>query len=575
MRRPRTLAGRLFIWQLSVVLIVLAGVGIVVDRFLERDTVEDITSALVSEARTVQQALPADQASLESVVSSLGRASGVRITVIGTDGVVLADSERDPATMENHLDRPEVQQALAGGVGTSSRLSATLGISFRYVALPPQGDRIVRVALPLTRVSQRRSTVRVTLLLGLLVAAVIASLGALMVSRAVTRPLRRATESIARLGRGDLTARVEPEGPQEFSVLAETLDLMADRLESQIQTSEDDRRTRDLVLSSMEEGILLASAGGEVRFANAAFERYLGAPPSTRHALVPAGLREAAQRAAEERSPVAVEVEAGVPARSLRGAAVPVDEEGSVLLVLRDVTEAKRLDAVRRDFVANASHELKTPAASIRAAAETIRTAVVDDPAVVPRFAERMEAEAIRLSRIVEDLLDLSRLETGSELADDVAIDALVREESARLHDAAEGAGVELVVDAREVPAVRGSARDLALLVRNLVDNAIRYTKPGGRVEVTLASEDGDVALRVADTGIGIPSRDLPRVFERFYRVDRARSRETGGTGLGLSIVKHVVENHGGTVSVESELGRGSAFEVRLPAAEESGSLAS
>ena len=575
MRRPRTLAGRLFIWQLSVVLIVLAGVGIVVDRFLERDTVEDITSALVSEARTVQQALPADQASLESVVSSLGRASGVRITVIGTDGVVLADSERDPATMENHLDRPEVQQALAGGVGTSSRLSATLGISFRYVVLPPQGDRIVRVALPLTRVSQRRSTVRVTLLLGLLVAAVIASLGALMVSRAVTRPLRRATESIARLGRGDLTARVEPEGPQEFSVLAETLDLMADRLESQIQTSEDDRRTRDLVLSSMEEGILLASAGGEVRFANAAFERYLGAPPSTRHALVPAGLREAAQRAAEERSPVAVEVEAGVPARSLRGAAVPVDEEGSVLLVLRDVTEAKRLDAVRRDFVANASHELKTPAASIRAAAETIRTAVVDDPAVVPRFAERMEAEAIRLSRIVEDLLDLSRLETGSELADDVAIDALVREESARLHDAAEGAGVELVVDACEVPAVRGSARDLALLVRNLVDNAIRYTKPGGRVEVTLASEDGDVALRVADTGIGIPSRDLPRVFERFYRVDRARSRETGGTGLGLSIVKHVVENHGGTVSVESELGRGSAFEVRLPAAEESGSLAS
>jgi len=565
-RRPRTLAGRLFIWQLSVVLIVLTGVGIVVDRFLERDTVEDITSALVSEARTVQQALPADQASLESVVSSLGRASGVRITVIGTDGVVLADSERDPATMENHLDRPEVQQALAGGVGTSSRLSATLGISFRYVALPPQGDRIVRVALPLTRVSQRRSTVRVTLLLGLLVAAVIASLGALMVSRAVTRPLRRATESIARLGRGDLTARVEPEGPQEFSVLAETLDLMAARLESQIQTSEDDRRTRDLVLSSMEEGILLASAGGEVRFANAAFERYLGAPPSTRHALVPAGLREAAQRAAEERSPVAVEVEAGVPARSLRGAAVPVDEEGSVLLVLRDVTEAKRLDAVRRDFVANASHELKTPAASIRAAAETIRTAVVDDPAVVPRFAERMEAEAIRLSRIVEDLLDLSRLETGSELADDVAIDALVREESARLHDAAEGAGVELVVDAREVPAVRGSARDLALLVRNLVDNAIRYTKPGGRVEVTLASEDGDVALRVADTGIGIPSRDLPRVFERFYRVDRARSRETGGTGLGLSIVKHVVENHGGTVSVESELGRGSAFEVRLPA---------
>ncbi len=565
MRRPRTLAGRLFVWQLSVVVLVLGGVGIVLDHYLERDTVEDITGALVSEARTVQQALPSSDLGLEGEVMALGHASGVRITVIRTDGQVLADSERDPTTMENHLDRPEVQQALAGEVGTSSRVSATLGISFRYVALPPQGDRIVRVALPLTRVSHRRDTVRITLLIGLLAAAVIASLGALLVSRGVTRPLRRATESLARLGEGDLSARVSPEGPREFSALAETLDLMADRLEAQILASEDARHTRDLVLSSMEEGILLASADGGVRFANTAFERYLGPPPATRQLLAPAGLREAAQRAADERSPVPVEVEAGVPARSLRGAAVPVDEEGSVLLVVRDVTEAKRLDAVRRDFVANASHELKTPAASIRAAAETIRTAAVDDPAVVPRFAERMEAEAIRLSRIVEDLLDLSRLESGSELAAGVMLDALVREESARLHDVAERAGIELVVDAREVPAVRGSERDLSLLVRNLVDNAVRYTRNGGRVEVRLGSEDGHVILSVRDSGVGIPTRDLPRIFERFYRVDRARSRETGGTGLGLSIVKHVAENHGGNVSVESELGRGSTFTVRLP----------
>ena len=566
MRRPRTLAGRLFVWQLSVVLVVLGGVGLVLDHFLERDTVEDITTALVSEARTVQRALPAGDYGIETAVTALGEASGVRITVIRTDGVVLADSERDPATMENHLDRPEVQQALAGTVGTSSRLSATLGIPFRYVALPPQGDRIIRVALPLTRVSHRRDTVRITLLVGLLAAAILASLGALLVSRGVTRPLRRATESMARLGEGDLAARVRPEGPQEFAVLAETLDLMADRLEAQIETSEDDRRTRDLVLSSMEEAILLASADGRVRFANTAFERYLGAPPATRQMLAPAGLREAAQVAAVERSSVQIEVEAGVPARSLRGAAVPVDEEGSVLLVLRDVTEAKRLDAVRRDFVANASHELKTPSASIRAAAETIRTAVVEDPAVVPRFAEQIEAEAIRLSRIVEDLLDLSRLETGSELAGEVEMGTLVREEAARLHDAAERAGIGLTVDAGDAPTVRGSARDLALLVRNLVDNAIRYTRPGGSVEVRLSADGNQVALSVRDTGIGIPTRDLPRIFERFYRVDRARSRETGGTGLGLSIVKHVAENHGGGVTVESELGRGSTFTVRLPA---------
>jgi signal transduction histidine kinase len=244
-----------------------------------------------------------------------------------------------------------------------------------------------------------------------------------------------------------------------------------------------------------------------------------------------------------------------------------VGEDGSVLVVVRDVTEARRLDAIRRDFVANASHELKTPVASIQAAAETIRTASLDDPMVIPRFAAQLEREAVRLSRIVGDLLDLSRLESGSELDEDVALDALLRDEVERFEDAAAESGVELSVRAAAVPRVRGSGRDLALLVRNLVDNAIRYTRAGGRVDVDLSAEGATVLLTVADTGVGIPQRELSRIFERFYRVDRARSRETGGTGLGLSIVRHVVENHGGRIAVESELGRGTRFEVRLPAA--------
>jgi signal transduction histidine kinase len=237
-----------------------------------------------------------------------------------------------------------------------------------------------------------------------------------------------------------------------------------------------------------------------------------------------------------------------------------------VLLVVGDVTEAKRLDAVRRDFVANASHELKTPAASIQATAETIRLAAQDDPAVLPRFAEQLDREAIRLSRIVADLLDLSRLETGSDIDEDVRLDALLREEAARFEEAARSGEVQLEIDAAPVPPIRGSGRDLALCIRNLVDNAIRYTKPGGRVDVAVVEgADGGVVLRVADTGVGIPSRDLPRIFERFYRVDRARSRQSGGTGLGLSIVRHVVENHGGAVSIESELGVGTRVEIRFP----------
>jgi signal transduction histidine kinase len=231
------------------------------------------------------------------------------------------------------------------------------------------------------------------------------------------------------------------------------------------------------------------------------------------------------------------------------------------------VTEARRLEAVRRDFVANASHELKTPAASIRAAAETLRSGAIEDPPAAHRFTEQLEREAMRLSRIVSDLLDLSRLEGGSDLAERVRLDAIAADEVERLDDRAEEAELTLELHADGVPSVAGSGRDLALLVRNLIDNAVRYTPPGGRVDVTVTTHDAQVVLRVADTGLGIPQRDLPRVFERFYRVDRARSRETGGTGLGLAIVKHVAENHGGEVTVTSELAAGSTFEVRLPVA--------
>ncbi len=342
------------------------------------------------------------------------------------------------------------------------------------------------------------------------------------------------------------------------------LERSAEELRGRIQSLDEERRAMETVLSSMEEGVVLFGADGGVLLANTAASRHLGSRPSSLTALLPLALERAVRTAAEERATVAVEVETGAPSRWLRASAIPVG--GSVLLVLRDVTQPKRVEAVRRDFIANASHELKTPAASIQAAAETIRTAISEDPEVVARFAEQLEREATRLSRIVSDLLDLSRLESGSDLDELVALDRLLREELERFEEVAADAQVTLSVRTEVTPPVRGSARDLSLLVHNLVDNAIRYTKPGGRVGVAVFAEDGEVLLKVEDTGTGIPSRDLSRIFERFYRVDRARSRETGGTGLGLSIVKHIAENHGGTVEVHSELGRGTTFLVRLPA---------
>lgn len=339
-----------------------------------------------------------------------------------------------------------------------------------------------------------------------------------------------------------------------------------EELGERLEVAEGERRSSMTVLSSMEEGVLLFGPDGRTGLANPAAELHLGARPGSIDALLPFGLQQLVRRAGDAHERLETEAETGAPSRVLRGSAVPT-EDGSVVLVIRDVTETRRLDQVRRDFVANASHELKTPAASIQAAAETIRTAALEDPSVIPRFAAQLERESGRLSRIVSDLLDLSRLESGSALDEEVALDAIVRDEGERFEDSASEAGVGLSISAGHVPRVRGSGRDLALLVRNLVDNAIRYTRPGGRVDVELGLQDGQVVLTVDDTGLGIPARDLPRVFERFYRVDRARSRETGGTGLGLSIVRHVVENHGGRVDVHSELGRGTRFEVHLPVA--------
>jgi two-component system sensor histidine kinase SenX3 len=333
------------------------------------------------------------------------------------------------------------------------------------------------------------------------------------------------------------------------------------------RSTADEREVRGMILASMDEGVLLFDAQGSRVFANDAIHRHLGDLPPTVERLRPSPLRDAVRRAGYIGAHVGAEVETGAPTRWLRATAQPAGTDGSVLLVIRDVTEARRLEAVRRDFVANASHELKTPVAAIQAMAETLRTAAADDPDATRRFAAQLERDTRRLGRIVADLLDLSRLETGSERADRVSMDELVQEEADRRAAEAADAGVTVSVTADGVAPIVGSARDLRLLVGNLIENAIRYSSAGGSVHVRVAAEPNIVLLRVSDTGVGIPQRDLPRIFERFYRVDQARSRDTGGTGLGLAIVKHVCENHGGDIAVDSELGRGTTFEVRLPVA--------
>jgi two-component system phosphate regulon sensor histidine kinase PhoR len=560
-----SLTRRLLVRYALTIVAVLALLGVALDRVMENAFLDDLSHSLEAQARAVRAALPEDGSAMQARVVALGREMDVRITIIRTDGVVRADSSREPASIENHADRPEVRFALQGKVGVASRTSETVGTPFRYVALPAAGGLIVRVALPLTIVQSRLARVRLIVVLGALGAALLGLVAVYAVARGLTRPLRRMSETVAGMGGDDLTVRVPAGGGAELAVLADTLNRMSERLGASMREAREAGETRDLVLSAMEEGVVLVESDDSVGYANPAASALLGTEPRDSRSL-PAPARQLVHRVRASDGMREDEFEAGFPPRLLRGSALPVAGGGRIVLVLRDVTEARRLEAMRKDFVANTSHELKTPVASIQAAAETLRDAARNDPQAVTRFSEQLHRDALRLSRIVSDLLDLSRLEAERPALAPVRMDRLIAEEVERFRDQATRSGV--TIDLRSQPvSIPGSAGDLALLVRNLLDNAVRYSPAGGRVEVEVTPGDGHAILAVRDTGIGIPSRDLPRIFERFYRVDRARSRETGGTGLGLSIAKHVAEQHGGRIEVDSELGRGSEFRVHLPAA--------
>jgi two-component system phosphate regulon sensor histidine kinase PhoR len=564
--RPRTFTGRLMLWNAVAVLGVLLALAVVVDRVLEHYFVGQLTDALVADARAVQEALPAT-GDVQPETIRLGHALGARVTIIRTDGVVLADSVANPATTANHRTRPEVIQALHGRIGLASRVSATVGISFRYVALPPANGRIVRVALPLTTVRSKLTRVRWILGVGFGLAALAGLAVLYVVTRRVARPLRRIAAAIEQAGHGELPPVIPQEGTGEVRLLARALEQNRADMAARIRALEEERTAREAILSSLDEGVVLFERDGAVLYQNRQAGTLLGGPVAHLRNVAAPTIREAVARAGGNGGPVAEEVALGPSSRTVRVAASAVPGDGRVLMVLRDVTEARVVDAVRRDFVANASHELKTPVASIRALAETIVAASQHDAPAVPRFAEKIERESVRLARIVADLLDLSRLEGVASDRASVHLDQVVTQEASRFEEQVREAGIALRVEVPGPVPVEGSDRDLALLVRNLVENAVQYTKPGGSVVVSARPEGNRAVLEVRDTGIGIPARDRRRIFERFYRVDRARSRETGGTGLGLSIVKHVAENMGGTVSVESELGRGSTFTVRLPLA--------
>jgi len=535
------------------------------------------------------QADPVSAATLQTLTESVGDTTDTRFTVIDRSGQVLADSEADPDVLENHADRPEVRQALAGNESRARRYSTTLGQDLVYVAVPlassdaAWSEGVVRLAQPASRID---ATLAASWRIPLIVWAVLLAptvIAAYLLSRSISRPVQRLVDMTTHVAEGDLAARNAVHRRDELGQLAEALNDMAAQLER--RASELDReleRSRG-VLRAMSEAVVLVDSEGRLIRSNPAAAAVLDASLEGREGepLVHLARAFPALRLAEathETGRPLTEVVELPDGRSLAVETVPLQPdyrgEGHTLFVVRDETQRRNTEAVRRDFVANASHELKTPLASLSLLVDTLSVALHEDPKKAAECVEKLRFETQRLANLTNDLLTLSQLEeepvASSSGPAPVDLARLAHETAAEMEPLAAARQQDLQVQTPEELLIPGDSADLETLIRNLLDNAIRYTQEAGHISLSIhTAEDktGEplVQLSVQDDGEGIPAADQERIFERFYRVDKARSRETGGTGLGLSIVKHVAESHGGWVTVDSTLGVGSNFTVSLP----------
>ncbi len=550
-------------FAVAYLLVVVPAAWLIADRVTDQAT-DKALSELETDARLAAESLPTDD--LDAWVEQMFLVSGLRYSVISTEGEVLADSHSEAEETENHADRPEVMAANAGEVGTDSRPSETTGFDQHYLALPPEDGLIVRVSISDQDLAEGVAYARdavwwIAGIAGLVGAAVVWAIGSRL-----SGSIRKLTDETMTLaaGSGSPPSRSQI---REIDRLGAAVGQLEGSQKVRVTEAQAASETLEKVLGALPQGTILFSETDEVLYANPSAYELLGAVPGSLSALAPFPFQDAVHECRRARQPVERVADHGKPSRRLRAVATPFTGDERILLVVVDITDRDRVASVRRDFVANASHELKTPVSAIIASSEALQIAVQRGDDSATGFAQQIDGSARQLDRLVTDLLDLSRLERDQPELDPLSLDLLVREELERVRPGAEEKGIALDFDLDPVQ-VSGSRRDVAIAVRNLLDNAVRYTGSEGTVSASLHRSNGQAVLQIADTGEGIPTRDLSRVFERFYRVDNARSRATGGTGLGLSIVKHVVESHGGAVDVESELGEGSVFTVRLPVLE-------
>ncbi|HOK54377.1 MAG TPA: ATP-binding protein [Armatimonadota bacterium] len=582
MRPFLSIKWRLTAGYLLVVLTIIALLGFYLENHTEKQYIKRLQRNLTTEAYAVGTAITLSDGSIDNLVKQLSKDLGCRITVIEPSGLVAADSSENPKEMESHSKRPEIIGALDTGQGFTIRHSDTLDMDMMYVSvLIKDNDRslVVRIAEPLSEVDAAKSAIRTTFGIAALAALLLAAAVGLKLASGVVSPVVSLTTTARRIARGDFGLNVGvPSGAKdEVTELGLTLNSLGAELRRAVRQLREDKRKMETVFEKTDDGLIILDNEGRIETINPAAAKMLAvdAASAVGRTIIEATLNhefaELIGRVLRTQSPATLEIAFPSPSEKtihvyVTSLGQPEELDGAVV-VMHDVTAARRVDDMRRDFVANVSHELRTPLASIRAMAETIMLRGKSNPEAAEQFAQSIVSEIDRLVRLSDDLLEIAKTEVQQRPIhkEEVRIAEVAADATAKIQPVADQKSVSLVLDIDPELVIQADKDAIWQILVNLIDNAVNYTSGGGEVKVSTVVQDGFISVSVADTGIGIPAADIPRIFERFYRVDKARSRASGGTGLGLSIVKHLVEAHGGKISVVSEVNNGSTFTFTIP----------
>ncbi len=567
---------------IALIIVCIGGLSAYLVHFVRTNYLSNLETQLISQAKLIGDASEASFAgegeNMQALAQRVGEQVDARITIIGKDGTVLADSERDPAEMENHGDRPEVIEAISSNAGTSIRYSATLGCDMLYVAVPITVNEeiagVARVALPLIEIDKSMEHVSRTVVGGAAIAAVIAILLAIYLARTTTEPVKRLTQMSKRMAEGELDQTVSIASRDEIGELARAFNRMAARLKEMVDLLTAERDKISAILSNVADGILVVDEERRVSMVNRAAEEMFHFSQSEilGHTFIEAlhdheidEILQKCLRTGEQQTGL-VKIE---PGKQFLGViATPLSGQSGSVVLLQDLTELRRLEIVRQDFVANISHDLRTPIASLKLLVETLQDGAINNDDLAGDFLNKMNVEVDRLTQMANELGTLSRIESGKMplKREPVNLEEVIIQVVERLRAQAERGKLSLQIDISPgLPLAMVNREGTEQILINLIHNAIKFTPPDGEINISAKTEACIIEVSVADTGVGIPAEDLPRIFERFYKADKARAG--GGTGLGLAIAKHIVEAHGGKIWAKSIEGKGSTISFTLPVA--------